>query len=311
MTVGETLKQARTERGLTLDDLQNNTKIQKRYLIAIEENNFKSLPGDFYVRAFIRQYAQTVGAPVEDIMEMLDQQLGQEKPVVAEQGTEEEEPKSRSVLREKISAQTPPSILDKVMSHLPAIIIVAVVVLILGAIYVTTLNSRKAQDTTTSSDVAVSREVESSSTKTSSKKQSSQEDTSSESETASSEASSVKKPNTKKTKANSKQTITATSSSGTSFNYELKSSVKENVIKLSAVDGTSWLAVSANGSTTWQGTLADGKEQEVTLPEGTTAIRINVGNSQATKLEINGKKFDFLKENSSATVRTINLTVAE
>ncbi|MEE5988424.1 DUF4115 domain-containing protein [Ligilactobacillus equi] len=307
MTVGETLKQARTERGLTLDDLQNNTKIQKRYLIAIEENNFKSLPGDFYVRAFIRQYAQTVGAPVEDIMGMLDQQLGQEKPVVAEESTEEE-PKSRSVLREKISAQTPPSILDKVMSHLPAIIIVAVVVLILGAIYVTTLNSRKAQDTTTGSDVAVSREVESSSTKTSSKKQSSQKDTNSESETANSEA---KKSSTKKAKANSKQTITATSSSGTSFNYELKSSAKENVIKLSAADGTSWLAVSANGSTTWQGTLADGKEQEVTLPEGTTAIRINVGNSQATKLEINGKKFDFLKENSSATVRTINLTVAE
>ena len=55
--IGEQLKAARLEKQLSLDDIQEITKIQRRYLSAIEENNLSVLPGDFYVRAFIRQYA--------------------------------------------------------------------------------------------------------------------------------------------------------------------------------------------------------------------------------------------------------------
>ena len=60
-SVGQKLKDARIAKGLTLDDLQQTTKIQKRYLIAIEEGNYDALPGKFYVKAFARQYAETVG----------------------------------------------------------------------------------------------------------------------------------------------------------------------------------------------------------------------------------------------------------
>ena len=45
VNVGKKLREAREKKGLTLDDLQQATKIQKRYLIAIEDEKFDELPG--------------------------------------------------------------------------------------------------------------------------------------------------------------------------------------------------------------------------------------------------------------------------
>lgn len=60
MDIGARLKEAREIKGITLDSLQETTKIQKRYLTAIEEGNFDVLPGRFYARAFIKEYALAV-----------------------------------------------------------------------------------------------------------------------------------------------------------------------------------------------------------------------------------------------------------
>ncbi|MFD1066288.1 helix-turn-helix domain-containing protein [Oceanobacillus locisalsi] len=68
MDVGEKLKEARLEKDISLDSLQEKTKIQKRYLVAIEEGNFDILPGKFYTRAFIKEYASAVGVDPDDIM---------------------------------------------------------------------------------------------------------------------------------------------------------------------------------------------------------------------------------------------------
>src|SRR5690606_37042073 len=46
------------------------TKIRVRYLEAIEEENFSVLPGNFYVRAFIKSYAEAVGLNPDEILRM-------------------------------------------------------------------------------------------------------------------------------------------------------------------------------------------------------------------------------------------------
>nr|WP_208601869.1 RodZ domain-containing protein [Anoxybacillus pushchinoensis] len=67
--LGKRLKEAREQRHMSLDDLQEITKIQKRYLIAIEQGNYVIMPGEFYVRAFIRQYAEAVGLHADELFE--------------------------------------------------------------------------------------------------------------------------------------------------------------------------------------------------------------------------------------------------
>lgn len=66
--IGETLKEVRLEKGYTLDDLQQKTKIQRRYLIAIEEGKVEDLPDRYSVSAFIRQYASAVGLDGESLL---------------------------------------------------------------------------------------------------------------------------------------------------------------------------------------------------------------------------------------------------
>ncbi|WP_420974359.1 helix-turn-helix domain-containing protein [Bacillus thuringiensis] len=66
--LGQKLKEAREAKGLSIDRLHEITKIQKRHLVAIEEGNYDVLPGAFYARAFIKQYADAVGLNGEELL---------------------------------------------------------------------------------------------------------------------------------------------------------------------------------------------------------------------------------------------------
>ena len=59
--ISETLRQARLRSGVDLDRLAAKTKINPRYLQAIETGDFDKLPSGIFARMFIKQYADAVG----------------------------------------------------------------------------------------------------------------------------------------------------------------------------------------------------------------------------------------------------------
>ena len=66
MDVGETLRMAREQQGLSLDVISQRTKIGTEKLRAIEENDIQRLPSGIFLRGFVRAYAREVGLDVED-----------------------------------------------------------------------------------------------------------------------------------------------------------------------------------------------------------------------------------------------------
>jgi len=73
-TVGERLHQARERAGLSLDDLAAESKIQAKYLAAIEAGHYRLLPGPVYARNFIRKYAEVLNVDVAHALELFDQE---------------------------------------------------------------------------------------------------------------------------------------------------------------------------------------------------------------------------------------------
>jgi cytoskeletal protein RodZ len=59
--VSERLRTAREQAGLTIEEISASTKIGAGALRAIERGDFAKLPGDFYIRAFLRTYARELG----------------------------------------------------------------------------------------------------------------------------------------------------------------------------------------------------------------------------------------------------------
>ena len=59
-TIGEVLRLARINQGLSLEELQEKTEIQLHFLEAMEADDFDLLPSTFYARSFLRKYARAV-----------------------------------------------------------------------------------------------------------------------------------------------------------------------------------------------------------------------------------------------------------
>ena len=67
---GWCLASIRTTKGISLEEISQNTKIKVSTLRALEEGEFESLPGGIYNISYIRQFARAVGADEGFLVEL-------------------------------------------------------------------------------------------------------------------------------------------------------------------------------------------------------------------------------------------------
>ena len=280
--IGQKLRNARIKKGYTIDDLQQITKIQKRYLIAIEEGQFDHLPGDFYVRAFIKQYSDAVGISSDDLLEEYKAEIPNSQPTQETQ-TEDtnKKTKTRSIKEESNS------FFSNLGNYIPQIIVGIVVLVIIGVIAFGMVHRSQS-----ASSVTIPKESTSQTTKKSTKK------------TTKKAAKTTAKKETKTDTA----TVTETSTTGT---YTIKNVPTSGLkVDVAGKGGQAWIQFSEGDNTTWQEALSAGKSKSTTVPSDTTTFTIQTGNVTNTEVTIDGKTVDLSKvQAESSIVQTLTFNI--
>lgn len=90
-SIGNILRTERETQGRTLTEVSKAVYIKTKYLSALEEENFAAIPGEVYVKGFIRAYASYLGMDGEELVAQYDVPsepvlLQKEAPIAVESG---------------------------------------------------------------------------------------------------------------------------------------------------------------------------------------------------------------------------------
>jgi cytoskeleton protein RodZ len=115
MTIGEILKQARTERQLTLEQAAKLTHIRPHYLEALENDRLDSLPSNAQAKGFLRLYASFLGVAVQPILEAWEKSTAgtlepaeAPEPVIAQPSSPQEESAQTTPQKRAVPAKPVP-----------------------------------------------------------------------------------------------------------------------------------------------------------------------------------------------------------
>lgn len=280
--LGDKLKQARREKGLSLDDLQQITKIQKRYLVAIEEGNYAVMPGKFYARAFIKQYAEAVGLDSATLFDEFESEV----PETPQQEVVNNEPSRVQSKRNPMPAQ---SVGNQVNSRnrffdiLPKILIALFIVFILFIVWFFLLNKQDSSTEKVKTDTSNPTVKVEDSTKTedTTQKDTTEKDTT----TKDKEATDTEKEETKELE------VTKGETSGNATTYTVKNTDKMK-LSLSAT-GDSWIGVSDVSGNTIENVTLSSQNPSAEVDLGTNeTVTVVIGNAPVTTVKINDKQLE-------------------
>ncbi len=80
VAIGQKLKEARTQKSVTLEDVHAKIKIHPRVLQLLEEEKFDKLPSPLFVKSFLKSYAEFLELNPEEIVGAYEKQNGRKEP---------------------------------------------------------------------------------------------------------------------------------------------------------------------------------------------------------------------------------------
>ncbi|WP_462406495.1 helix-turn-helix domain-containing protein [Gracilibacillus sp. Marseille-QA3620] len=293
--LGKILKEAREAKGLSLDDLQQITKIQKRYLVGIEEGNYDMMPGKFYVRAFIKQYAEAVGLDAEQL-------FAEHQTDIPKAVQQEEVPQNLSRVQSKKSTSI--AVQDsKWVDLLPKILIAVVLIAVAAVIYyfvAKAISNNDGSETPNESNQQV--QVEQGKNNAPDTEEKATEETTEDEKPAKEDEADSEDDKENEAAAGE---LKLASSSGNSSTYELSNADEFKVSVKST--GETWVTVrDSNGKTLFNNMITADNPQEFDQTDD-TKITLNIGRSTDTEVYVNDEKVDYASDSIVQNI-TINYT---
>ncbi len=269
-TIGEILKSARQLKGYTLDDLQQITKIQKRYLIAIEDNDFDLMPGAFYTRAFIKQIADTVGLDGAALLEEHAGEIPQATVKKTPSTTYTTAASNRSRLNKNKSKWS--SVADTLKNYFPTILLGMFIVAIIFAIGQAVLSNRAQRNNSVTTQATTQTAVAAETTVA-----------------------------TTTTAAPEVTSITYSYANGNALYYIANvSKFPLDVKVLNEARNALWAQILADGKVVADGVPETNQTVTGSIPEGTTTIRMDFGYTPLGTITVGGVELE-IPEGSNAT----------
>lgn len=275
--IGDKLRSARKAKGMSIEDVEKITKIQRRYLTAIENDDFDQLPGDFYVRAFIRQFADVVGLNGKELLADYKSEVPEAKP---EEYVENSIDNKSERIKETTNSRK--GLWRNYLPQIAAVVGVVLVILVVYIVYTRFFTGTNQQSANQAENVTISSHIKSSKSKASSKKKSTPKTTTSE----------VK-----------------ISSLGNN-SYRVSGLKSDRTLTLGTTKNDVWAQILVNGSSVWQGTLKANEKHSVQLPENVNNVSVQMGNSVSTTITLAGKKVNAHNATNPASPMTIRFTFA-
>lgn len=263
--LGKFLREKREEKGMSLEELQTATKIQKRYLVAIEEGNYDVLPGAFYARAFIKNYCEAVGLHYETIFD----EYAHEIPKSAKEPVTEFEPRSK---RERTGVAEENTLLKRLV---PVFLIGVLIIVVLFIVWklLPDGNDEAKSDQSDVKGIEVVEDKDKPKKKEEPKQEEEQKEDPAEKEEV------------------QKQTLTKVETNGKVTTYDLTNTDKL-VVELTAT-GDSYVGIQDETKKSYFDSQIKKGQTETFDLSAAKEVTLNIGASHVTSVKINGEAFTY------------------
>ena len=298
--IGDILRQARLKKGYSIDELQQITKIQRRYLESIEDDDLTSLPGTFYVRSFIEQYALAVDIDPEPLLRAYS---GEDVDLVRETQPVRP-PESLGEVSRKTSRGSSNAPKAKRASRVPVVLFSLLAVAIIAVVVVLTVLDRQENPIISRPDGVIINSTTESTTVKSTTKSSTKESTAQSTTQSTTQSSAPTAPQPE---------FVMGGDDGANISMTLNNVTSPVTLEFTGIKeesgAASWLGVYLNGSATFTHTLKMSETVSTVLPADAVAATISLGRPGYVSIKVNGQDLNFNQSDLTNLKRRLLLTI--